>query len=168
MAPKRQRRKLPPTWYLGDVSVFKTLQICKNFTPVPVLDIILCLSFVKPSPPRWMDIVWQNQVSFPAGSGTAGSCFCSGSDMWTVVPFTKISAPTCALACGTWEGSKAFTCIPSHSGRTGPNTNVGHLQDLLKHWQQLSYHHQMALCNFKELCESTGVWRRCLFCRKAE
>lgn len=67
VAPKRQRRKLPPTWCLGDVSLFKRRQICKNFTPASVLDTILCLSFVKPSPPRGMDVTWQNQVSFPAG-----------------------------------------------------------------------------------------------------
>lgn len=67
VAPKRQWRKLPLTWCLGDVSVSKTWQICKNFTPVSVLDMILCLSFVKPSPPTWMDVTWQNQVCFPAG-----------------------------------------------------------------------------------------------------
>lgn len=67
VAPKRERRKLPPTWCLGDVSVFKTWQIYKNSTPVSVLDMILCLSFVKPSPPGWMDVTWQNQVPFPVG-----------------------------------------------------------------------------------------------------
>lgn len=108
VAPKRQWKKLPPTWCLGGMSVFKTWQICKNFAPASVLDMILYLSFVKPFPPRQMDVTWQNQVSFPAGLRHCWILFLQW--LWCAYcgPFHKhLSTKLCP---GLWElrGEQSF------------------------------------------------------------
>lgn len=94
------------TWCLGGVSVFKTWQICKNFAPASVLDMILYLSFVKTFPSKTDGCYLTKLGVFPCRAQalldliSAVALMCR---LWSLSQtFQHQTVPW------NWEGSKAF------------------------------------------------------------
>lgn len=153
------------------MSVLKTWQIHKNSTPTSVLDMILCLSIVKPSLLRWMGNTWQETGVFPFRAWSLLDCI--SANEWELQwlcwvgcgPLhTHLSTNLSCILGELAAGTKLSCGVPRQTGRS---TNDAHLQNLLKLWHWLFYQNQMALCYFKNLWESAGVWSRCLSYRKA-